>query len=471
MSDEEKPKGPSLGPSMPNMPKMPSAEDSSPKGPSLGPSKGPTMGPNRIGPSLKANETKATTKKQEKKTRKTKKATVNVHELVRKWGVSRRRVRDSIQNLMLREIKDKIGMTSVNEVFRRHLVELMKGQLTYFAEMIDLIKKEEDELSLELADAKKEINTSSVVFENLSEIISTELEHMEEEKPIITEYIDEDLKRFNDARVEPRAAFWVIWYTAMTIREVREKSRESLDIVLEVLLKYKPAQRRALGVFLNFADAFIQNYHPFDIEFSRMSLVYNPTETGYNMAPWIKPRFGTYSQAYIEYQRYLTYYARSFGIVAGNSPDFEGGPLHGYRSWIQRTLEDLEERMRNSPILVENARGDTLEGMLIGLVDELKESKKKLERDPEGKIINHPGGIDGAIALIEWLFHTALNRYTTTNIAIHNEARLSLDMFDFVPDTVRWVNEYGEQIVMDWLGEEKEKSQDDSGEDTPQPTT
>jgi hypothetical protein len=447
MSDEEQ-QGPKLG--GPSLGGGPNA-----KGPNLKSLKTPALKtPALKTPSLKAVSAPAVSSAPQKS--KTK-ASVNVHELVRKWGVARRRIRDSLQTMMLREIKEKVAMTNVNEVFRAHILSLMQGQLDYFAEMIEQIGKEEDVLSLENLEEEEYVKVSDTVFHNLTEIISEEMERLEQDKPVITEYIDEDLKRFKDARVEPRAAFWLLWYTGLMIQEIRARSEERLEIVLEVMMRYPAAQRRALGVFLNFCDSLVVEFEPFSLEFARINPVYNPTFSGYNMAPWIKPRYGTYSQSYMEYERFLVYYARSFGSVPGNSPDFEGGPLRGYRSWIQRSLVKLEEKMKTSPILVEQARGNSLEGMLAGLQDVLEEESKEMVYDDEGKVTNHPPGIEGVVKFVEWLFHTALNRYTTTNVSTHKEARLSLDMFDFIDKTVRWVNDYGEQIVMDWLGQEEEE--------------
>jgi len=445
MNDDDNSNGPNLG-GGPSMPSLDNDSSSGPSGPDLG--GGPSLDNSSASTSPSEEELLVTSKKK-KKTNK-----INVHEIVRKWGVARRRVRDSIQTMMLREIKDKVRMTPVNEVFRRNVEELMQGQLDYFEEMIELINQAQDELSLELAEEGEDKTASTVVFDNLTEIVSREMKALTEAKPIVTEYIDEDLKRFRDARVEPKASWWVIWYTGLILREVRERSGEKLDIVLEVMLKYKPAQRRALGVYLNFADCLVHYLDPFPVEFSRMNLIFNPVRSGYNMAPWIKPRYETYSQDDMEYENFLIYYARSFGSVAGNAPDFEGSPLDGYRSWIQRSLSALEDRMRASSLLVDNARGNSLEGMLVGLKDNLEDAKQELEYDDTGAVTNHPKGIEGCIKFIDWLFHTGLNRFTTTNIAIHKEVRLSLDMFEFIPDTVRWVNEHGEMIVMDWLGEE-----------------
>lgn len=443
MSEEETPpKGPSLG-----GPKMPTTDK-----PATTSSQGqkPITGPKLEGDAPEKEMEKVKPKKKEKKP-------LTVHEIIRKWGVHRRRMMDSLQVMMIREIKTKVHMTQVNAVFQRNIEELMQGHLSYFEEIVDMIMEGDDPVTLELLEKGDDRGASTLVFDRLSHIIEKELAKLKEASPIITDFIDEDLNRFRDARVEPRASWWVLWYTALQLREVREKAGKNLDIVLSVMIKYPPVYKRVLGVMLLFADNLIRHFDPFPVDYSRMTLLSTPTGTGYNMAPWIKYRYGSYSQSGMTYENFIEYYARSFGTVPGNAPDFEGSPVHGYRSWIQRSLEGLENQLRESDLIMANARGNTLEGMLAGMMDELEEELEDQQFDEEGKLINQPVGGEGALNFIKWLFHTALQRYETTNISIHDEARMSLDFYDFVPDTVRWVNEYGEQLVIDWLAVEDEE--------------
>jgi hypothetical protein len=382
---------------------------------------------------------------------------INPAIIIRRWKVVQKRALQSLQVLMSREFKTNINLTPQNTMYRNHVVNMLNGQEKYLDEMIETIKNGEDELSQELMEKDFDRRASTQVFETLIEIITEERARLIEEKPNIIEYVEKDLKRFKDARLEPRVGFWIIWTLGMQLNEIHAKIEKPFEIVMEVLLRYPPAMRRALGILHHFAFFLVREFEPYSLDSARTKLNPGPGGTGYNMAPWIKYRYSTNSQSYMEYERYLHYYVRSFGIVPGNAPDFENGPKDGYRKWIQRSLDSLDKALQNSPIIVSNARGNTLEGMLAGVIDELEDDIKNREYEPEfGKLINQPIGGEGAIKLMEWLFETAIQRYDTTNISTHGRVRLSLDMFDFLEDTTRWVNEFGEQLVFDWLDPDQE---------------
>ncbi|MFV2016304.1 MAG: hypothetical protein ACC656_12800, partial [Candidatus Heimdallarchaeota archaeon] len=211
----------------------------------------------------------------------------------------------------------------------------------------------------------------------------------------------------------------------------------------------------------------INELPPYQYEICDQKLTVGPTMTGYNMASWIKYRYGTNSQSYMEYDRFVDYFLRGFGRIPSNAPRGEKSPRLVYQNWLKRTFESLETSLQNSPLLVAHARGNSLEGMIVGLMDEISDELLKREYDADGKLMNYPMGAEGVIQLLNWLFETAFNRYTTTNVSAHGKIRLNLLMFEFVESTTRWVNEYGERIVMDWLEEQDEE--DDLGELAEQP--
>ncbi|MHA2168943.1 MAG: hypothetical protein ACXAB7_03420 [Candidatus Kariarchaeaceae archaeon] len=376
-------------------------------------------------------------------------------ETIRRSRVIRRRCLRSLETLMSIEFRIKVYLTPINVMFRKHIVKMMEGQIEYLDEQISIIEEGNDILSQRLMEENLEKRASSQVFETLIEIVKEEIKRLEEEKPIITEILELDLKRLKDARLEPRACFWIVWSVGMQLVEIHQKNEKELNIVLDVIMRYPPVYKRVLAVFIHFAYNTAKYLDPFQIDSSRINLVPGPTGTGYNMAPWIKYRYGTNSQSRIEYEAFLEYYARSFGTIAGNAPDFEDGPKDGYQKWIQRILTNLETVMRKSPLIVANSKGDTLEGMLAGLIEELQEELYNREYEPEyNKLLNQPVGGEGALKFLEWLLETALRRYQTTNIAIHGPTRLSLDMFEFIEGTTRWINEFGERLVHDWLDPE-----------------
>ena len=190
---------------------------------------------------------------------------------------------------------------------------------------------------------------------------------------------------------------------------------------------------------------------------NRIKLVITQSGTGYNMASWIKYRYGTDSQSYMEYERFVTYFLKSFGKLPGNASNLENGPKEGYLAWIDRTLQALETSLRNSRQIVDNARGDTLEGMLIGLKEELEIEMRDRVYDSQGKLVNYPIGGEGAVKFLDWLFNLAFNRQNISRFYAFKDSRMSLDMFDFLEGAIRWTNEYGERITVDWLeGEEAE---------------
>lgn len=467
-SDDKDKKGPSLGgPTAPSGgPSLGGLTAPSSTGPSLG---GPSLGgsdsiPDKLDDVDDSHMKDLLTKSPKKKTRKR----VNSFEIIRRYKVAQRSVQKALQTLMSYEFKTKVGITSLNFLYRDLILNLFEGQLSYFQEQVDLIKKGEDDLSQTLMEEDLDNRASTQVFETLTEIINEEIDRFKEEKPLILQEIEEELTRHKDARLEPRACFWILLSTGLQLQKIKEKEKKAFEIVLSVMIQYKPPLKRTLGIFLYFCYFLVDQLSPFELDSARIKLKPGPTGTGYNMAPWIKYRYGTNSQSYMEYERFLNYFVRSFGKITGNAPKFDGGPKDGYQKWIGRTLSALEKELRTSEILVANARGDTLEGILIGLKDKLEEDFLEREFDDTGKLMNRPIGGEGAIKFLEWLFETGVQRFTTTNIASHGEVRLSLDIFKFIPDTIRWVNEYGERIIVDWLEEDEESNDEETSENNPE---
>lgn len=441
----------------PNLPNL-----GGPQPPNLGGGQGPNLGGPSTGPippqnNVEENESKPVNETDLiSQTEKKSKLIDNKFELVRKFGVIQRRMLRSLQSLVSLEFKTKVHITKITQLYRDFVFKQFQGQITYLEEMIDLIKDGKDPLSKEYKKKRKNITVSYQVFETLIDIITEEMKRFDEEKPRIMDFIEEDLKSQNDARLEPRICFWVLITTGLAMENIEDKEKKAFDIVFKILTEYWPSYRRALAVYYNFCYYLIKEIDPYPVDSCRVNLIYGPSKTGYNMGAWIKYRYGTNSQTFMEYERYLYYFARSFGIVRGRSPDFKNGPKDGFQNWINRTLTSLEKLLLQSPTMRESMRGETLEGILVGIRDDLKKDLEKRELDDYGKVINQPIGGEGALKFIEWLFETAINRYDTTNIATHGKIRLSIDMFDFVETTSRWVNQYGERLTMEWLKKEEE---------------
>lgn len=441
-----------------------------PTPPSLG-SSGPSLsGPTLDGPSLGTSN--ITTPQQDltmqEVAKKGKTATkINIFELTRSWKVVMRRTQKSLQTMMSYEFKTKVSITVVNKILRDLIENMFNGQLAYLNNKIEEITEGKDELSVEIMKSDKQGRASTQVFHTLIEIIEEELAAFNEDKPDIIEPLAETFKRHKDARTEPRMCLWIIITIGLQLKLIREKVPEAFDIVMDVLIRYRPAIKRTLGVFLYFCYHFINELDPYSYKICDQKLTIGPTMTGYNMASWIKYRYGTNSQTYMEYGRFVDYFLRGFGRIPSNAPKGDKSPRSVYQDWLTRSLESLETSLRKSPLLVANARGNSLEGMIVGLRDEVNTELMKREYDVDGKLMNYPAGGEGAAELLNWIFETAFNRYTSTNIAAHSNARLNLNMFDFVESTVRWINEYGERIVMDWLEEQDEE--EDLGELAAQP--
>ncbi|MCE7734495.1 MAG: hypothetical protein GPJ54_06435 [Candidatus Heimdallarchaeota archaeon] len=442
-----------------------------PTPPSLGSTGTPALGgPGLGGPSL---STPASSKPQQdvkipgSVEIKKKKLKINIFELTRQWKVILRRTQRSLQTMMSYEFKTKVSITVVNKIIRDLIENMFEGQLEYLNTKIKEVTTGKDKLSIELMKSDPNGRASTQVFHTLIEIIEEELQGFREDKPDIMEPLAETFKRHRDARTEPRMCLWIIIFTGLQLKLIRDKVPEAFDIVLDVMIRYRPAIKRTLGVYLYFCYHLINEMNPYQYEICDQKLTIGPTMTGYNMASWIKYRYGTNSQAYMEYDRFVNYFLRGFGRIPSNAPRGDKSPRMVYQNWLKRTLESLETSLRNSPLLVENARGDTLEGMIIGLKDELSDELLKREYDVDGKLMNYPAGGEESVQLLDWMFETAFNRYTTTNIAAHGETRLNLNMFEFIESTTSWVNEYGERIVMDWLEEQDEE--EDLGELAEQP--
>lgn len=403
----------------------------------------------------------------ESKTVDKKKLKINIFELTRKWKVILRRTQRSLQTMMSYEFKIKVSITVVNKIIRDLIESMFDGQLEYLNSKIEEVQEGKDKLSLEIMKSDSKGRASTQVFHTLIEIIEEELKAFREDKPDIMEPLAETFKRHRDARTEPRMCLWIIIFTGLQLKLIRDKVPKAFDIVLDVMIRYRPAIKRTLGVYLYFCYHLINEMSPYQYEICDQKLTRGPTMTGYNMASWIKYRYGTNSQAYMEYDRFVDYFLRGFGRIPSNAPRGDKSPRMVYQNWLKRILESLETSLRTSPLLVENARGNSLEGMIIGLKDELSDELLKREYDVDGKLMNYPAGGEGAVQLLDWMFETAFNRYTTTNVAAHGETRLNLGMFEFIESTTSWVNEYGERIVMDWLEEQDEE--EDLGELAEQP--
>ena len=436
-------------------------------GPNLG--SGPNLGgsSNTGGPSLgtpsvsssKVDEKKPLisdlSKNQEISKKKTK-VSIDKHEMVRRFGVSRRKIAEVLRTFMSREMKIKVNLSKDNQLYRKNIKELMQGHLSYLEEMINDIKEGNDPLSQELMQQDVENRASTMAFESLMEVITEEIDKLENENAEVLPAIIDEIKRYNDPRIETRICFWILLYSGLQMREIRDKEGNSLDIALSVIIRYKPVLRRAMGVFLLFTDHLIRQLDPFPVDYSRIKLVIGPTKTGYNMASWIKYRYDTNSQKKINYLSFIDYYARSFGIIPGNAPNIDNGPKQGYTNWLNRALIALEQDLRNSPFIMANKRGDTLEGMLVGMKLEIEEELTKREYDEKGRLTNQPPYGEGALKFISWLFETAFNRFNTTNFVANKEISMQIEMFDFLLGAVKWENEYGERLILDWLTPEEE---------------
>ncbi len=462
MSDKEE-----SGPSSPNLggPTPPSLDSSGPSlgGPSLG---GPASGETTITTgSDVAHEEITTIYDKERKTKKSTK--INIFELTRKWKVIQRRMQRSLQTMMSYEFKTKVSITVVNQLIRDLIEQMFRGQIEFLNSKIKEITEGSDTLSIEIMKSDSKGRASTQVFYTLIEIIEEELERFLKEKPDVTEPMAETFKLHRDARTEPRMCLWIIITTGLQLQLIKQKVPKAFDIVFDVMVRYRPAIKRALAVFLLFCYHFVNEIKPYPYEICDSRLIIGPTKTGYNMASWIKYRYGTNSQAYMEYERFVDYFLRGFGRIPSNAPAGEKSPRNVYQNWLLRTFDKLEESLRKSAIMVEAARGNSLEGMIVGLMDEIKDELTRREYDVDGKLLNYPQGGENAIELLNWIFESAFNKYKTTNIAAHGEVRLNLDMFDFTESTIRWVNEYDERIVMDWL--EESEDEDDLGELSDQP--
>ncbi|MHA2027828.1 MAG: hypothetical protein ACW99A_04740 [Candidatus Kariarchaeaceae archaeon] len=439
---------------------------SGPTPPSLG-STGPSPGdqPSLGGPSLGSETQPPTSTKDQEGTKKS--VQINIFELTRQWRVSQRKIQRSLQTMMSYEFKTKVTITAVNKIVRDLIETMFKGQLEFLSAKIEEINAGKDELSNQIMKDDPKGRASTQVFHTLVEIIEEEIERFQKDKPEVLDTLSETFKRHRDARTEPRMCLWIIITTGLQLQLIREKAAEAFDIVLDVMIRYRPTIKRTLGVFLYFCYYFINELEPYQYEICDTKLTVGPTLTGYNMASWIKYRYGTNSQTYMEYERFVDYFLRGFGRIPSNAPKSEKSPRNVYQSWLKRAFQKLEDSLRNSPLIVNNARGNSLEGMIVGLMDELNEELVKREYDADGKLMNYPTGGEGAVELLNWLFESAFNRYESTNIAAHGKTRLNLKMFEFIESTVNWVNEYGERIVMDWLEEQEEE--EDLGELAEQP--
>ena len=123
---------------------------------------------------------------------------------------------------------------------------------------------------------------------------------------------------------------------------------------------------------------------------------------------------------------------------------------------MDRTFNALEKTLLSSDLLISIAKGQTVEGVIAGLIDQMELALDKRKYDEEGNLLNQPEGGEGALRFLQWLLEAAFHRKRTPNIAIQKDIRMDLGMFEFLPHTISWVNTLGEKLTVDWLGLDEE---------------
>lgn len=436
------------GPTPPNLggPSGPSG----PTTPSLGGPSTPTIPPDqRKEPKNEIVGKKKKSKAEEKK--------VYFSQFIRQWGIRRRRLRKTFIELMSREMHMKVHISTTNTLFKQQLRYLMESQIENFRDIIDEIDAGKDILSKKLRKKDKEARASTVVFHRLIDKIAKEINRMESDNFEIMKHIEDELKSNQDSRMEPRTAFWTLMLSGLILHNINEKVENEFEILMKVSLEYDNPYKHALVLFLHFVYYLIDTLPPFGKEDSQTNMVINAKNTGYSMAHWIKYRYGTNSQYYMKYENFISYYARSFGLIRGRAPDYKRAAYH---NWLNRTFTSLEKTILDAELFQEMAKGKTIEGVIAGLIDQMEVILDKRIYNEEGKLLNQPLGGEGALRFLQWMLEAALNRHTTSNFTILPDARMDLGMFDFITPTIKWENELGERLVVDWLGLDEEDEEE-----------
>ncbi len=422
-------------------------------------SSGPNLGgppKERIPPEILKTDDKPSMKKKSKEQQNK----IYFSKFIHSWGVKRRKLRKTYTELMSREMKTKVHISTTNTLFKEHIKGLMQGQIDHFNELIDEIKQGKDDLSRKIQKDKKDkkARASTVVFERLIKKIEDEIKRLDEGKIEIMKSIEAELKKNQDTRLEPRTGFWTLILSGLILHNIKSKVEEEFEILMRVALEYDNVYKHTLVIFLHFVYYLIDKLPPFGKEDSRTNMVVNAKQTGYSMAHWIKYRYGTSSQYYMEYERFVTYYARSFGLIRGRAPDYK---RKAYHDWLDRTFKALGDTVLSAELFQDMAKGQTIEGVLAGLIERMKIYLDKRKYDENGKLLNQPLGGDGALRFLEWLLEVGVNRYNTSNFTIQTDIRLDLGMFDFIYPTIKWENEIGERITVDWLGLDDEETEEE----------
>lgn len=383
--------------------------------------------------------------------------TIPIGNFIRRWKSKQRQIRSVLLTLMSYEMKTKVNISLTNELINENAIFMLKGQIEYFDQNMEIIKSGKDPISRKLMKKKKKNRASIQVFETLKEFVQDEIDRYELEKIEVKplEYIEAELKRVKWVKAEPRATFWLLYIMGLMLKNIRSREEEAFDIGLDILMKYPPIHKRTLAVLLNFAYLLVEELPPYHIEDCWSNLRPNPTSTGYSMAHWLKYRYNTSSQYHIEYERFLSQYAKSFGKIHGRVLSER---KEAYQNWIDRACKSLEERMMKSDLMIGKARGKSLEGMLIVMIDEMEEELAKREYDDLGKVINQPPGGDGALLFLKWIFEMALSRFNSIDMINQRDAKININIFDFMLNTIRWTNEHDERIVVDWLDLDNEEN-------------
>lgn len=414
-----------------------------------------SSGPPNLGPSNLENTTKLEMKveKTEQIGQEEDDPKLYFSQFVGKWGVLRRKLRKAFLVLMSKEMRVSMNIATTNALFKEQILQMMEGHVTYFTRITQETKKGKDKLSKELRKKNKKARASALVFERLVARIKEEMERLNDDSLLMMDYIEEDLKKHQDTRMEPRACFWTLFLSGLMLHNIDRRVEDEFEILMKVSLDYDNVYKHTLVTFLHFVYYLIKEIPPFPEEDAQTNLVINVKRTGYSMAHWIKYRYGTSSQQYMEYERYISYYARSFGLIRGKAPQYKRDAFFG---WMDRTFNALEKTLLSSDVLISIAKGQTIEGVIAGLIDQMELALDKRKYDEEGNLLNQPEGGEGALRFLQWLLETAFHRKRTPNIAIQKDIRMDLGMFEFLPHTISWVNALGEKLTVDWLGIDEE---------------
>lgn len=371
------------------------------------------------------------------------------------------RISKALIILFTRTFKEPFEDSDPDLQYQELLSMAFDGQLKYFSETINLIKKKQDPLSLELNAKKNKIEISTVVFEKLHKIIADEYEAFLDADFDWEEIMKLEYKSMSDTQQKSRIGFWSFIFVGMEFRRLVKDAAKTQKLrelqveakVLEPLYSSSYIYDRLVAIMIDVSYQVVKRLSPFMKAMNYTELIPNKIKSGYLFSQWMRFRYNTPSQKRIHHENYVQYFIRTFGTLHGRAPE----PIKdAYNRMFILAFKAVEKRMQEFEINFQEGKKIPLLNMLNIIRSDYNNELVLREYDSDGNLMNQPGASDEAGDYIDWFFEIVRDlpeKHHNIFYYRRNQEIISIDplMFNFVLPAIRGVNEKGEKILIPWF--------------------